>query len=120
MKIKYNKKDYIEGKVSHSVFFGQYVTDEIKNYVMSELLKKGFTKKILAEKLAEDENLNNIMPLKEWDTLSGHYFTFGGKIIIFDRHLFFDFIKSPDNSSADKICVIKEAIRQALSGKGVK
>ena len=69
--IKYTRKEYMAGKVSHNDYEAQFVNGEVINYVLRGIGRD----RILASK---DEHFNDI-PLAKWDALCGVSF-FGSQM----------------------------------------
>jgi hypothetical protein len=61
----FTRADYMSNLVTHNDYYGQFVTQDIKN-----LIEQTFTKERLIKALDSDEHLNNI-PLHRWDLLAG-------------------------------------------------
>jgi hypothetical protein len=69
--IKYTRKEYMAGEVSHNDYEAQFVNAEVINYVLRGIGRD----RILASK---DEHFNDI-PLAKWDALCGVSF-FGSQM----------------------------------------
>jgi len=81
------RQDYLDGKISHREYYGQFVTDSIKKTVLQFIGRK----KIV---LSQDDSFNDI-PLARWDDLptlapsgllmheAGDYLTLAGKVCIY-------------------------------------
>ena len=83
--MKFSRQDYLDKKCSHSEYYSQWVTDATRATVT-----RNFGQKI---NQSADSFFNDI-PLIEWDRLA------------------FGLSRSPDNSLASRVCVLKEAARQ--------
>lgn len=57
------RKDYMEKRITHAEYYGQFVSPAIKSMVLS-----GFS---LAELLASKDSSLNDLPLARWDLLAG-------------------------------------------------
>lgn len=100
MEIKYNRKDYMEGKVSHDEYYAQFVTKST-----CWLICNGIGKQAIIN--STDPHFNDI-PLAQWDRLANlimdglaalaksNASTHGGK---------------PSLSLSDKVCLLKAAAR---------
>jgi hypothetical protein len=100
----YNRKDFLDKKISFRTYYAQFVTEEIKDSVRST-----FGKEKLTQAIAIDEHLNNI-PLREWDHV-GFYFKYS---VILRKKL-----KDAGDwfSDAGMVCILKEAARQIIEGE---
>ena len=83
--MKYTRKQYMSGEVTFQQYYGQFVTQQTKNTVTSNIS----VNRLLA---STDEHLNDI-PLIEWDRMHG---LLGG------------------NSLCETVCIAKEAARQII------
>jgi len=99
MKIK-TRAQYMAKEVTHSEYYGQFVTEAIKNTVVARF---GFDR--LKLDLKRDEHLNTI-PLHQWDALA-------------PAVLYLDRVMRKDHgdfmSEAGAVCILKEAARQAVA-----
>ena len=81
------RKDYLDGKVSHEDYYGQFVNDNVKRIVLSYI-------KLEDIKNSTDEHMNDI-PLCKWDQIkfnncgitkkmeeAGDYLTLAGIVCI--------------------------------------
>ena len=88
----YTRKDYMSDKCTHEEYYGQLVTQGIKDHV-ARAIPQGLTK-------STDPNFNDI-PLAAWDRIGAYSVPRG------------EFKKLGDiRSMAGVICVLKEAARQ--------
>lgn len=94
MEIKHTRKDYMDRKVSHREYYGQFVTPTIFDMVCRYI----GIKRIMASK--DPENFNDI-PLYLWDNLAGGYL---------QRDALKEAGDGPSLSSG--VCILKEAARQ--------
>lgn len=90
----FTRSDYLENKCSHSEYYGQFVTQLIKDSLVVRFTEEG-----LIEAYKQDEHFNNI-PLNKWGYYSNHkkFKEFG------------DFY-----SLAGAVCIEKEAARQIVT-----
>lgn len=58
----FTRSDYMNGNCSHYEYYSQFVTQGMKDIILSK-----YTKEQLKSYYEKDENLNNI-PLKWWDS----------------------------------------------------
>ena len=82
----YTRKEYINGKCTHSQYYSQFVNDNVKLMVKDRVGIKRL-------KHSKDENFNDI-PLKIWDSVglpcgigdllkqAGDYYTLAGQVCI--------------------------------------
>lgn len=99
----FTRKDYLDGKCTHSEYYSQMVKatnakDMVVNYWGLEKLKKAYN---------EDMNLNTI-PIKEWDILA--------KRLVIGPQLTFSELGDM-NTLSSRVCVLKEAARQVVNEK---
>ncbi len=100
----------MDGKVSFRDYYGQFVSDEIKNEVLSF-----FGKKVLLS--STDEHLNDI-PLRKWDALTGFRFN-GSEMVsrptVLPTGLGAKLKESNEGLSASTlVCIYKEGARQVI------
>jgi hypothetical protein len=97
-----NRQEYMENKVTHREYYGQYVTEDIKQMVV-----KRFSVEELKDALEYDEHLNNI-PLRNWDILAS--------IFTLYLNIFREQLKKngDDYSLAGGVCILKEAAKQVV------
>ncbi len=104
------REDYMDNKVSHREYYGQFVNDGTKNAVINAIGMDW----LLASK---DEHLNNI-PLKLWDELSG--FIFRGSELVSKPYTIapidINKLKEANEgvSPAVCVCIYKESARQII------
>ena len=83
------RKEYLNGVVTHSEYYSQFVTEATKNGVLS-----AFSVDDLKKAYEEDKHFNTI-PLSEWDQLA--------------------YAINRKGTLAEKVCIVKEAARQLIS-----
>ena len=98
------RTDYLAGNCSHREYYGQFVTENIKNYVVSMIGKRAILE-------ATDPHLNDIA-LQKWDQLTAI------------RHMIntdkWREVNCCENQStypwslSDQVCIAKEAARQFI------
>lgn len=99
----YTRQDYLAGKVSHSDYYAQFVTERTRRYVSIF-----FTRELLRESLETDKHMNNI-PLEQWRTIS--------RSMPFNKKLLQEL--ESVITSANLVCVVKEAARQSVELGGM-
>lgn len=97
------RKQYMAGECTHREYYGQFVTDEIKQAVL-----RMFSKKELVQAFKGDEHFNNL-PLRQWDNiLDPRSYNLG----------LAKALKEAGNiggiSLSDCVCTCKEAARQIV------
>ena len=101
----FTRKDYMEGRCDHSTYYGQFVTESVRNRVAQEIGLERI-------KASKDPHFNDI-PLGEWDRLIG----WAGQRVL--RPMFSDIPLSKygeNNSCCTHTCIAKEAARQLRDG----
>lgn len=94
----YTRKQYMDHDCTHREYHGQFVTEGIKQTVLSRIGAKTLKKSI-------DEHLNDI-PLKKWDCLP-----------LFNHSTHEQFKAVGDYVTlATRVCVYKEAAKQIIEG----
>jgi hypothetical protein len=108
----FTRHEYMCDKVSHRVYYSQFITEEmveqVKNNIGIERIKN-----------STDQHLNDI-PLKEWNVLSGHYFI--GERMVGKPQVSHEFIELCNKanegiSSSTLTCVYKEIAKQIKENK---
>jgi hypothetical protein len=94
--IKFTRQDYLADKCTHSEYYGQFVTGEIKQRVMSYIGIENIKKAINEG----DEHLNTI-PLRKWDAIA---------VPIIGGNLLREAGDYP--TLAGGVCIAKEAAKQ--------
>ena len=106
------RHQYLQNTKLHNEYYGQFVTDFIK-----QMVKRRFGIERLVAAYQEDKNLNNI-PLVNWDGLGIHLMHPSLKN---EEHsspyLDHELIKATGQgySNAGAVCILKEAARQLIS-----
>lgn len=91
--IMIDRKEYMDGKVTHREYYAQFVNPVVKSYLLSQISLK----EILASK---DPHFNDI-PLHRWDRLP--------KVMI---HKLREAGDVNADTLSNKVCIYKEAARQ--------
>ena len=105
------RKEYLDRKVSHREYYGQFVDDKIKEQVLSFIGLNRLLK-------STDEHLNDISCSQFWDKLAG--FEFRGSTMIkkpsyIDPALISKLKEAGDGvSCAGMVCIYKEAAKQII------
>jgi len=106
-KIKYTRKEYLEGKASFEEYYRQFVNEEIKTAVINRI----GIERIL---MSKDEHLNDI-PLREWDDIAGFKF-YGSRMVESPSSIPWNIgdkleCAGEGFSSATATCILKQASR---------
>lgn len=117
----FTRKQYLANECTHREYYGQFVTDEIKQAVL-----RTFSKEELVQAFKDDEHFNNL-PLRKWDRMImlGHFkgSSVGNswKTPPFIPYQFSAFAKALKEagdvggiSLCDCVCTCKEAARQIV------
>lgn len=94
-----NREEYLElcTPEAHRVYYGQFVTDRIKQLVL-----RSFSKQQLTEAIKTDRHLNNLR-LKTWDYM----------VICLPKETVLALKEKGDSLSlGNGVCILKEAARQ--------
>lgn len=111
------RNDYINGKVTHRQYYGQFVNEATKKRVIESI---GIDKLLNSK----DEHLNDI-PLKKWDLLGGFIWKVRGgeEIAVMQPHssedilpIDYKLLKEAGEgvSSSTMVCIYKEAGKQII------
>lgn len=109
------RQNYLNGKVSHKDYYGQFVDETMKNEVKRSIGMEDLIK-------SKDEHLNDI-PLAKWDALAGFLFR-GSTMVMSPKSIkkeLSDKFKSAGEglSCATMVCIYKEAARQLIADNKV-
>lgn len=110
----FTRKQYIAKECTYREYYGQFVTDEIKQEVL-----KTFSREQLIQSIKDDEHFNNL-PIRKWDNI----LTPGAINVPIDGSQCNRYLRKALNeklreaesgiSFADCVCVCKEAARQIV------
>lgn len=96
----FTRKDYLDGKCTHSEYYSQYVeSTDAKDLVLTF-----WDEKTLFEAYKKDKYLNSL-PIKDWYDLAN-------RMIIGPKLTFSEL--GDMNTLSSRVCVLKEAARQII------
>ena len=96
----FTRKDYLDGKCTHSEYYSQYV----ENTDAKGLVLAFWDEKTLSEAYEKDEHLNSLS-IKDWDDLANRLTI--GPCLTFSE-------LGDMNTLSSRVCVLKEAARQII------
>ena len=96
----FTRKDYLDGKCTHSEYYTQYV----ENTNAKDLVLTFWDEKTLFEAYKKDKYLNSL-PIKDWDDLANRL-TIGPWLTFSEL--------GDMNTLSSRVCVLKEAARHII------